>query len=121
MTSFATRFMGDDLPIDLNIIIDDLALHFIAHLDLRASPDNFNNVAWNLNCINKKMVFGAFYLDPDDGMISFEYGLPYVEADLSPKFLMSFIRIFVQIVDEHDGELKQIAEKVTRNNDTMYG
>jgi hypothetical protein len=117
---FITSFMGDDLPIAMNIYIDDMAIHFVCLLDLRAAPENYNTVAWNLNCINKKLVFGAFYLDPDDGMITFEYGFPFLEAKVSPEFLISFIAHFVKIVDEHDGDLKLLAEAATPR-DSMYG
>lgn len=117
---FMTKFMGDDLPIAVNILVDDMAMHFICLLDLRAEPGNFNTVAWNLNCINKKLIFGAFYLDPEDGMITFEYGFPFLEAKPSPEFLMSFVSLLVNTVDQHDGDLKQIAEKVSHDNDSMY-
>ncbi len=117
---FITSFMGDDLPIAVNILVDSMTIHFICHLDLRAAPGNYNTVAWNLNCINKKLIFGAFYLDPDDGMITFEYGFPFLEAKVSPEFLISFVAHLVKIVDENDGNLKLIAETVSPI-DSMYG
>ena len=56
-------FMGDDLPIKMSIVVDNMILRFICFLDFKASPNNFSNVAWELNCINKTLTFGAFYLD----------------------------------------------------------
>jgi hypothetical protein len=116
---FTTSFMGDDLPIGVNILIDDVAAHFILFLDLKAAPENYKTVAWDLNCLNKKLVFGSFYLDPEDGMITLEYGFPYLEARVSPDFLISFVGLLVRTVDEHDGDLKQLAENTVK--DTMYG
>ena len=117
---FVTSFMGDDLPIATNIRVLDGVIHFMLLLDLKTSPDNFSKVSWELNCINKQLMFGAFILDPDDGMISFEYGFPYVEADVSSAFILYFTKCMVDTVDAHDGDLKKIAETVKRDMDNMY-
>jgi len=117
---FSAVFMGNDLPISTNIYVDDMALHFICLLDLQADSDNYDTVAWNLNSINKSLVFGAFYLDPEDGGITFEYGFPYVEARVSPEFVMGLLNLMIKTVDENDGELKTMAEKINRNTDSMF-
>ena len=118
-----TGFMGDDLPIALNIYVDDLAIRFVSMLNLKAEPENFSKVAWELNCINKKLKFGCFYLDPDDGFIMFEYGFPYAEADVSEGFILAFTKMVADTVDAHDGDLKKIAERTQRSSapDNMYG
>ena len=120
-SAFMTGFMGDDLPIATHIIVSDVSLQFVCLLDLSSKPENFSKVAWDLNCINKQLAFGAFCLDQEDGMISFEYGLPYVEADYSTEFILSFIKILVSTVDKYDGDLKKIAETTPRSEvDVMY-
>ncbi len=118
---FITSFMGDDLPIGTTIRVLKGVIHYMCLLDLKASPDNYSKVAWELNCINKKLMFGAFVLDPDDGMISFEYGYPFVEADVSPEFILYFTKSMVDTVDEYDGSLKKLAEYSKRDIDAMYG
>lgn len=119
--AFYTKFQGDDLPIAVSIVTDEISICFVMHLDLCATPDNYNNVAWSLNCINKKLCFGSFKLDPEDGTITFEYGLPFVESNYSIEFFVSLTKLLVNTVDEFDGELKKIAEKKPYGHDSMYG
>ena len=118
---FSIVFMGDDLPINVNLVVDDLTIRFVSHLDLKAKPEKYKDVAWELNGINKRLRFGAFYLDPDDGMISFEYSFPYVEANPSTDFILAFMKMFVGTVDEYDGDLKNLAESVSASRNAMYG
>ena len=61
--------------------------------------------------INKNLMFGAFYLNSEDGQISFEYGLPFVESNYSVETLGSIIKLIVETVDKHDGDLEKIAKK----------
>lgn len=117
-----TTFMGDDLPIKMNIIVDDMVIRFVCLLDFRAVPENFKEVAWQLNGINKELVFGGFYLDPEDGFVMFEDAFPYKEAKVSEEFILAFAKLMGQTVDKYDGDLKKIAEKVQRPfDDAMYG
>ncbi len=117
-----TTFMGDDLPIKMNIIVDDMVIRFVCLLDFRAASENFREVAWQLNCINKELVFGGFYLDPEDGFVMFEDAFPYKEAKVSEEFILAFSKLMGQTVDKYDGDLKKIAEKVQRPfDDAMYG
>ncbi|MBE6527776.1 MAG: hypothetical protein E7Z64_01200 [Thermoplasmata archaeon] len=118
---FQTGFMGDDLPITAIIAIDDVNIHFACMLDLKAKVDNFKEVAWNLNCINKTLAYGSFFLDPNDGTITFEYGFPYTEANVSEGFILDFLKGTVHTVDQYDGDLKTMAEKGnTRCDDRMF-
>ena len=119
-----TGFMGDDLPIALNVIVDDTVIRFVSLLDFNAKPENFANVAWELNCINKNLAFGCFYLDPDDGYVMFEEAFPYGEAQVSESFILAFTKMVSKTVDKYDGDLKKIAEKVPRSSsriEPMYG
>jgi hypothetical protein len=117
-----TVFMGDDLPIRMNILVDDVVIRFVCLLDFKAAPDNYTEVAWQLNLINKEIPFGAFYLNPDDGFVIFEDAFPYGEARVSEDFIISFSKLMGQTVDRFDGDLKKIAEKVQRPyDDAMYG
>ncbi len=119
-----TGFMGDDLPIRMNIFVNDITIRFVSLLDFKSAPDNFSKVAWELNCINKNLVFGAFYLDPDDGYVMFEEAFPYKEAQVSKDFILAFTGMIKETVDAYDGDLKKIAEKVPRSSDNiepMYG
>jgi len=117
-----TTFMGDDLPIKMNIIVDDMVIRFVCLLDFKANTENYKEVAWQLNCINKELVFGGFYLDPEDGFVMFEDAFPYKEAKVSEEFILAFSKLMGQTVDKYDGDLKKIAEKVQRpGSDAMYG
>lgn len=120
---FMTGFMGDDLPISMNILISDTSVRFISYLNLKSNESRYRDVCWELNKINKDLAFGSFYLDPEDGMISFEYGFLYVETDVSPEFILLFLKMFVETVDKYDGDLKKLAESVPNKkvNNTMYG
>ena len=108
--------MGDDLPINLAIKIHDISLHFICNLDFIAEPDRFREVCWALNDINKKLMFGAFYLDPEDGQITFEYGMPFLETNFSEITLAALIKMMVETVDRHDGDLQKIAKKAAKGD-----
>lgn len=114
-----TGFMGDDLPIRMNIFVNDTTIRFVSLLDFKSEPDNFSKVAWELNCINKNLIFGSFYLDPDDGYVMFEEAFPYREAQVSKDFILAFTKLVRDTVDAYDGDLKKIAEKVPRSNDSM--
>ncbi len=118
---FMVPFQGDDLPIPVMIHVNDSVLHFRAHLDLRASPSNYASVLTALNDINKDLLYGSFHMDPEEGHIFFDYGFPYQEARVSTEFFLSFLQMIVQTVDEHDGGLKEIAEKTSREEyESMY-
>ena len=117
---FVTSFMGDDLPIGTLLNVRDEVLHFAFFLNLKASPENYKEVVWELNIINKNLMFGTFYLDPDDGMISFDYGFPYSEVNMSQGFFLAFTHALLDTVDENDGKLKRIAEKSMRSIDNLY-
>lgn len=114
-------FQGDDLPIPVGIMVDDTVIHFRAHLDLRANPKNFPTVLSEINSINKDLLYDSFSMDPEEGFIFFDYGFPYQEARASPGFFLSFLQMIVRTVDEHDGALKEIAEKTPREEyEAMY-
>lgn len=114
MSLFRIGFMGDDLPIGMDISIDEQVMMFRCPLKLKAEEINYQKVVWKLNEINGELTFGSFYLDPEDGYIMFGYGFPFVESQVSPEFLLAFIKMIVDTVDEHDGMLKEIAEEVSR-------
>lgn len=120
--AIASQFMGDDLPIKILIRVADQTFHIICILDFVAESNKFQEVCWNLNCINKDLLFGSFVLDPEDGRVTFEYAMIFAESDLSQSFIASMIRMLVDTVDKYDGDLKKIAEKVQRPfDDAMYG
>ena len=121
--TIVSGFMGDDLPIHIGIIVREISLHFVCPLDFVAEPDKFKEVCWALNEINKGLMFGAFYLNSEDGQISFEYGLPFVETNFSKETLASIIKLIVETVDKHDGDLEKIAKKapVADGNNPMFG
>ncbi|MBO5547247.1 MAG: YbjN domain-containing protein [Candidatus Methanomethylophilaceae archaeon] len=118
---FTVPIQGDDLPIMMNMVVQDAAIHFVCPLALKAEPNNFEKVAWELNGINKTLPFGAFFLDPDEGLISFEYGYIFVETKMSQEFVLSMMKHMVKTVDQHDGDLKKLAEEVSKIPDAMYG
>jgi len=124
INTFMTSFMGDDLPISLNIIVNDTTISFLSMLYLKTSEERYKDVAWELNQINKTLIFGAFYLDSDNGMIMFEYNFPYIETNISPGYVLAFMKMLGETVDEHDGNLKKLAESVPRSDSSfnrMYG
>ncbi len=104
-------FQGDDLPIHLAIAVNEISVHFICHLDFIAEPDKFKEVCWALNEINKGLSFGSFYLDPEDGQITFMYGMVFVESNYTEDTLAGIIKMIVETVDRHDGDLEKIAKK----------
>ena len=121
LPTYITGSMGDDLPILAVIHIRDESLSFTCPLNLKANPDNYQKVIWELNKINKQLIYGAFYLDPEDGFIVYEYGFPYNEAKFTKDFFLGFLQMTVDTVDQFDGDLKQLAEKVNRPEyDMMY-
>lgn len=114
--AFQTGFMGDDLPISVFIYFDDVTINFHCPLNLKATEQNYQNVVWELNAINSELKFGSFNLDAENGYIVFQYGFPYCESKVSPEFFISFLKLLVSTVDAHDGKLKEIAEKVSKDD-----
>ncbi len=120
-SAFAAGFKGDDLDIMVMVLVRDDILSFVCPLDLKAGPDNYQNVVWALNGINMGLVFGMFYLEPENGFIVFEYGFPYSQSRLPKDFFMSLLNKVLETVDARDGDLKKIAEKASRPDyDMMY-
>ena len=116
-----TGFMGDDLPIRMVITTDNNRLAFVCLLDLVAEKSAFPKVTWELNRINSSLAFGAFYMNPDDGHIFFDYAFPYATSPVTEEFVVTFIKLVAQIVDEHDGDLKKLAEEGSASRDPMIG
>ena len=108
-----TGMKGDDLSIPLLIIVENNTLVFLSPLNLEAKEENYKTVTWELNNINKGIKFGKFFLDGDNGRIFYQFSFPYIEAAVSKKFFATFLQIVLETVDEHDGDLKKIAEKST--------
>lgn len=108
-----TGMQGDDLSIPLLVIVENNTLVFLSPLNLEAKQENYKTVTWELNNINKGIKFGKFYLDGDNGRILYQFSFPYVEAAVSKKFFATFLKIVLETVDEHDGDLKKIAEKTS--------
>jgi hypothetical protein len=118
----STGFMGDDLPIRMIITTDNSRLAFVCLLDLVAEKSAFPKVTWELNRINSNLAFGAFYMNPEDGHIFFEYAFPYATSPVTDEFVATFIRLVAQVVDDHDGDLKKLAESgCSRSHDPMIG
>lgn len=120
---FRTVAMGNDLPILVNILIDETSVRFVCFLNLKSKESRYEDVCWELNEINRELMFGSFLLDPEDGMISFVYGFPYHETNVSSEFILAFMKMLVKTVDEYDGKLKKLAESIPdgNTNNTMYG
>jgi len=117
----ASQFMGDDLPIRILIRVNEGTFHIICLLDFVAEPNKFQEVCWNLNCINKNLIFGSFVLDPEEGRITFEYAMIFAESHLSQSFIASMIKMLVDTVDRYDGDLKKIATKSAPSSNPMFG
>ena len=61
-------------------------------------------------------MFGAFYLDSEDGQITFEYGVPFLETNFSEVTLAALVKMMVETVEKHDGDLQKIAEKAAKSD-----
>lgn len=120
--TIATGFMGDDLPIRMVITTGDSRLAFVCLLDLVADKSAYPKVAWELNRINSGLAFGAFYMNPEDGHIFFEYAFLYATSPVTEEFVLTFIKLVAKVVDDHDGDLKKLAESgCSQARDPMIG
>ena len=108
-------FMGDDLPILTTLTVSDRVISFRCPLQLKAAPENYDKVVNALNDINFKLLMGAFYLDKNAGFILYEYGFPYNNSKLSEGFFLAILKMVIDTVDDHDGDLKGLAESVPRS------
>ena len=107
---FTTGFMGDDLPISVVIVLNDISMNIVCLLDFQAVPEKFSDVVWNLNEINRNLPLGLFSLNPEDGYISFSYAHFFPNHPPAPEFVEALIGAIVETVDQNDGNLKKIAE-----------
>ncbi len=115
-------FPGDDLNIHMFIRVYDLHIGFICYLPFKADEDKYKDVAWRLNEINLSLSFGAFGIDPTDGIIQFEYGYIFSDANPSEELMLSIVVMVVQTVDKYDGELEKIAPVTRKGDETiMFG
>lgn len=102
-------FSGDDLPINMAISVNESHIGISCYLPFKAPEGAFKDVVWKLNEINQSLSFGAFSIDPSDGIIQFRYGYIFTDADPSRELILSIVSMIVQTVDEHDGALQKIA------------
>ncbi len=114
-STFVMGTMGDDLPILTTLTVSDRVISFRCPLQLKAAPENYDKVVNALNDINFKLLMGAFYLDKNAGFILYEYGFPYNNSKLSEGFFLAILKMVIDTVDEHDGDLKGLAESVPRS------
>ncbi len=114
-STFVMGTMGDDLPILTTLTVSDRVISFRCPLQLKAAPENYDKVVNALNDINFKLLMGAFYLDKNAGFILYEYGFPYNNSKLSEGFFLAILKMVIDTVDDHDGDLKGLAESVPRS------
>ena len=108
---FKTLFRGDDHDILTTIMVTDAVIRFRCTLDGKAFKSNFQDVVWELNKINMEMLSGKFVLDTRDGSIYFATSVPYRIAVVTVDFILRYTRAVVEVFDDYDGRLKEIAEK----------
>ena len=116
-------FSGDNLRLPMFIRVHDLHIGFVCYLPFKADESRYKDVAWKLNEINLPLSFGAFGMDPEDGVIQFGYGYIFSEANPSEELILSIISMIIQTVDEFDEELAKIANRMVKgDSDTiMFG
>ena len=116
-------FSGDDLRIPMFIKVHDLHVGFVCYLPFKADESRYKDVAWRLNEINLPLSFGSFEIDPEDGVIQFGYGYIFSDANPSEELILSIISMIIQTVDEFDGELAKIANRMVRDtsDSMMFG
>ena len=114
-STFVMGTMGDDLPILTTLTVSDRVISFRCPLQLKAAPENYDKVVNALNDINFNLLMGAFYLDKNAGFILYEYGFPYNNSKLSEGFFLAILKMVIDTVDDHDGDLKGLAESVPRS------
>lgn len=107
--AISAAFMGDDLVINTDIVVDDKIVKFNCVLSLDAQEEHYVDVLWKLNEINDSIQFGSFRLNPELGKICFQYSYLFVDARPTPMLLESLVSMVVQTVDDHDGFLRSIA------------
>jgi hypothetical protein len=115
-----SEFTGDDMPIEIFLGVSDTILNYTCFLGFKAESSKYMEVAWSLNSINKDLTFGSFRLDPETGLLTFNYSHLYVESAPSSDLIAAIMNMVLEIVDKHDGDLKKIAV-VTENSNPMFG
>lgn len=107
---FKIIFNNDDLFVTMNIFIDECSLRFVSYLDVTTREDKLKDVALELSKINSKILFGVFYIDPNDSEITFDYSFPYLEADVKKDFVLDFLDLLTDTVFKYIEDLKKLAE-----------
>lgn len=114
---------GDDLPIATLMAVDSSAITFRCMLAFEAPEERYPEVMFSLNAINDELKFGSFRLDTENGHVNFNYGYIFADANPSGDLILSILKMVVDTVDAHDGDLKKIATVVTpyTGHDPMFG
>ncbi len=117
------KFEGDDLPIDLQVSVNEesTTIDFLCKLAFEASATTYSEVLAGLNRINGELRFGAFVLIPDTGWLTYRYAYIYADADPTADLILSLISMVVTTVDERDTELKKLIPVNTEERDLMFG
>ena len=113
--------MGDDLPIPTMIQVNNNHVRFTAILAFKAIEASYKDVAWNLNLLNTELTFGSFSLNPEDGIVRFDYSYIISNAKPTEDILIALLKMVWTTVDEHDGDLKKIVPVVRDINNPMFG
>jgi len=102
-------FQGDDLPICLVAKVDQMSVALDCILAFETEEPKYMELSWNLNLINNKSAFGSFRLDPEKGCVYYHYAYVFAGAKPSERLMLSLVKMVVDTVDQHDGDLKKIA------------
>ena len=113
--------MGDDLPISTMIQVNDNHVRFTAILAFKAIEASYKDVAWNLNLLNTELTFGSFSLNPEDGIVRFDYSYIISNAKPTEDILIALLKMVWTTVDEHDGDLKKIVPVARDIDNPMFG
>lgn len=106
--SLMSSFVGDDLEIGFHAMVEEGSIRMSSVFSFKVPAEKMKDFVWELNKINGCLRFGSFSLDPNSGLVTFDYTYIYNDAKPSKELLLAIIHMVVKTTDEHDGDLLRL-------------
>ncbi len=121
--AFQIKAMGDDLPINMVILLDQgcLTVNIYCYLMFEVPEDSVGKLAVDINGVNNTINNGNFFMALGPPRICFKMIQSYYDGPPSIRMIQHLVGIAFATVDVNDGKLRELVQKYSLRRDVMYG
>ncbi len=106
------RVQGDDLPIDIEIVIDPerMLIILMSHLPFAISEDKRLDIAAATAAVNYRLFAGSFDYDIKSGHMMFRMSNSFMESLISEELFMHMIMISCGMIDDFNDKFLMLSK-----------